>query len=211
MLDDLRWWLTPQIIPFLAGTTDKHQELEALVAEFLGVEAALTFGMGFATNSFTIPALMGKGCLLISDSLNHSSIVTGARGSGAKVKVFKHNNMKHLEQILRTSIAHGQPRTRRPWKKVGGEIIFTSVVLGRQFRDWLTWWRQGTRCKLAVKRFLKAWESEMICHFRLPQGYCAVWLDEFGYSGWVWNVDFEWLHGGLWCKDLHNFWLLCAI
>ncbi len=64
-----------------------HLELERLVADFVGKEAALTFGMGFATNSVILPALVGKGCLLISDSLNHASIVTGARGSGAKVKV----------------------------------------------------------------------------------------------------------------------------
>ena len=57
------------------------------MADFVGKEDAITFGMGFATNSVVIPALVGKGCLLLSDSLNHSSIVAGARGSGAKVKV----------------------------------------------------------------------------------------------------------------------------
>jgi 7-keto-8-aminopelargonate synthetase-like enzyme len=70
-----------------AGTTPVHLELESLVAEYVGKEAAITFGMGFATNSVILPALVGKGCLIISDSLNHASIVTGARGSGAKVKV----------------------------------------------------------------------------------------------------------------------------
>ena len=70
-----------------AGTTPVHLELERLVAEFVGKEAAVTYGMGFATNSAILPALVGKGCLIISDSLNHASIVTGARGSGAKVKV----------------------------------------------------------------------------------------------------------------------------
>ena len=64
-----------------------HKELEKMVAEFLGKEDAITFGMGFATNSVGIPALVGKGCLIISDALNHSSIVAGVRGSGAKVKV----------------------------------------------------------------------------------------------------------------------------
>jgi serine palmitoyltransferase len=48
--------------------------------------------MGFATNSTVIPALVGKGALIISDELNHSSIVTGARSSGSKIKVFKHND-----------------------------------------------------------------------------------------------------------------------
>ena len=64
-----------------------HLELETLVAEFVGKPAALTFGMGFATNSVVIPALVGRGCLILSDALNHASIVAGARGSGAKVKV----------------------------------------------------------------------------------------------------------------------------
>lgn len=64
-----------------------HVELEALVADFVGKEAAITFGMGFATNSVVLPALVGRGGLIISDSLNHASIVAGARGSGAKVKV----------------------------------------------------------------------------------------------------------------------------
>jgi len=101
-----------------AGTTAVHEELEAEVAKFVGKEAAITFGMGYATNSAVIPALMGKGCLIISDSLNHASIVAGARGSGAKIKVFKHNDAQHLEAVLRTSIAEGQPRTHRPWKKI---------------------------------------------------------------------------------------------
>lgn len=64
-----------------------HVALEQELAEFVGKPAALTFGMGFATNSVGIPALVGRGSLIISDALNHSSIVSGARGSGAKVKV----------------------------------------------------------------------------------------------------------------------------
>ncbi|GFH18625.1 aminotran_1_2 domain-containing protein, partial [Haematococcus lacustris] len=101
-----------------AGTTPAHLELEELVAEFIGTEAALTFGMGYATNSATIPALAGKGCLIISDALNHASIVAGARASGAKVKVFRHNDPQHLDAVLKDSIAQGQPRTHRPWKKI---------------------------------------------------------------------------------------------
>ncbi|KXZ47975.1 hypothetical protein GPECTOR_31g337 [Gonium pectorale] len=100
------------------GTTSAHTELEELVARFLGVEAALTYGMGFATNSSTIPALVGKGCLILSDALNHSSIVAGTRQSGAKVKVFRHNDAPHLDALLRQSIAEGQPRSHRPWKKI---------------------------------------------------------------------------------------------
>nr|XP_003411518.2 serine palmitoyltransferase 3 [Loxodonta africana] len=100
------------------GTLDKHKELEDLVAKFLNVEAAMVFGMGFATNSMNIPALVGKGCLILSDELNHTSLVLGARLSGATIRVFKHNNTKNLEKLLRDAVIYGQPRTHRAWKKI---------------------------------------------------------------------------------------------
>lgn len=56
--------------------------------------------------------------MIISDELNHSSIVFGARLSGASVRVFKHNSMQDLQQLLREVISQGQPRTHRPWKKI---------------------------------------------------------------------------------------------
>ncbi|ONM59216.1 Long chain base biosynthesis protein 2a [Zea mays] len=74
--------------------------------------------MGYVTNSAIIPCLIGKGGLIISDSLNHNSIVNGARGSGATVRVFQHNSPAHLEEVLREQIASGQPRTHRPWKRI---------------------------------------------------------------------------------------------
>ncbi|GAB5590331.1 serine palmitoyltransferase component [Umbelopsis nana] len=101
-----------------AGTSDIHQDMERLVARFVGKEDAMIVSMGFATNSTTIPALVGKGCLVISDELNHASIVFGARLSGASVRVFKHNNMQNLRELLREVISQGQPRTHRPWKKI---------------------------------------------------------------------------------------------
>mmetsp|Transcript_64386 Transcript_64386/g.151603 ORF Transcript_64386/g.151603 Transcript_64386/m.151603 type:complete len:663 (+) Transcript_64386:318-2306(+) len=100
------------------GTTDAHKELEARVAEFVGKPAALIFGMGFATNSTVLPTLVGSGGLILSDELNHSSIVVGARGSAARIQVFKHNCPVSLEARLRAAIAEGQPRTHRPWKKI---------------------------------------------------------------------------------------------
>ena len=101
-----------------AGELPVHRQLEEEMADFLGKEACITCGMGFATNSLLIPILAEKGTLFISDALNHSSIVTGVRGSGAKVKVFTHNNPEQLESLLRACIAEGQPRTGRPWKKI---------------------------------------------------------------------------------------------
>lgn len=121
------------------GHNDALEECEQLVADFVGKEAAILIGMGFATNSTTIPSLVDKGCLILSDSLNHTSLVLGARISGAKIQVFKHNSMfiikstrwpswyeaypaifadmENLEYLLRKAIAEGQPRTHRPWKK----------------------------------------------------------------------------------------------
>ncbi|XP_066451734.1 serine palmitoyltransferase 3-like isoform X2 [Eleutherodactylus coqui] len=100
------------------GQMDKLQELEDLVAEFLKVEAAMVCSMGFATNSTNIPVLVGKGCLILSDELNHTSLILGARLSGATIRVFQHNNMKNLEKLLRDAVVRGQPRTHRAWKKI---------------------------------------------------------------------------------------------
>ncbi|KAH7049354.1 serine palmitoyltransferas-like protein 2 [Macrophomina phaseolina] len=100
------------------GTTTLHTEVEDLVAKFVGKPASMVFSMGFVTNATTFPALVGKGCLLISDELNHSSIRFGARLSGAMIEMFKHNDMRDLERVLREVIANGQPRTHRPWKKI---------------------------------------------------------------------------------------------
>lgn len=100
------------------STLDLHVQCEKLVAKFCGAEAAMVSSMGFATNSTTIPALVGKGCLIISDEFNHASIRFGARLSGASVRWFKHNDMHALESTLREAISQGQPRTHRPWKKI---------------------------------------------------------------------------------------------
>lgn len=100
------------------GTLDLHLELEELVARFVGKEAAMIFNMGFATNALMIPSFCGPGTLIISDALNHTSLVFGSRFSRAVIKVFKHNDPQDLERILRNSIAYGQARTHRPWKKI---------------------------------------------------------------------------------------------
>lgn len=100
------------------GSNELHLQTERLVANFLGKEDALISSMGFATNSAIIPALIGKGCLVISDELNHASIRMGVRFSGANVRTFKHNDMKSFESLLREVISQGQPRTHRPWKKI---------------------------------------------------------------------------------------------
>ncbi|RYP15076.1 hypothetical protein DL766_009501 [Monosporascus sp. MC13-8B] len=101
-----------------AGTSDLVNDVERDIAAFVGKPAAMVFSMGFVTNSSTFPALVSKGCLIISDELNHASIRIGARLSGAVIRSFRHNDMVDLEKKLREAIAQGQPRTHRPWKKI---------------------------------------------------------------------------------------------
>ncbi|GMF22999.1 unnamed protein product [Phytophthora fragariaefolia] len=113
-----RFALASTVPPMEFGTTSVHVALEKATAKFIGKEAAIVYNMGYATNATSIPALMGKGTLILSDALNHTSIVNGARASGATVGVFRHNDPEHLEQVLRVKIAEGQPRTHRAWKKI---------------------------------------------------------------------------------------------
>lgn len=85
------------------GTNEQHLELERLTAKFVGVEDAIVFGMGFATNSLNIPALLSPGCLVLSDEKNHASLILGLRLSGATIKVFKHNSEYHVLSTYQAS------------------------------------------------------------------------------------------------------------
>ena len=113
-----RYGLSPLASRAEGGTLDLHLQAEALVARFVGQDDAIIASMGFATNSATLPALVGKNSLVISDENNHASIRVGLRLSGATVRTFKHNSVKDLERVLRESISQGQTRTHRPWKKI---------------------------------------------------------------------------------------------
>ena len=100
------------------GNYDIHENLEKTMAEYLDVEACITFGMGYATNSMNIPCIVDKNCLILSDELNHTSLVLGCRLSGAHIKVFKHNDMEDLEAKIENAVICGMPRTHKPWKKM---------------------------------------------------------------------------------------------
>ena len=103
------------------GTTSTLLELERKMAKYLGAEACLVVGMGFATNSNNIPAITGgKGTLILSDELNHASLIVGCKISGATCRVFKHNDTIDLERKLRRELIKGQPTSDgsfKPWKK----------------------------------------------------------------------------------------------
>ncbi len=85
---------------FLNGTLDIHMRLEEELAELVGKEAALVFSTGFQTNLGSISALVGKGEFVITDKLDHASIIDGARLSFGRMVKFNHNDMQDLERVL---------------------------------------------------------------------------------------------------------------
>ncbi len=87
----------------IIGNTDIHEEMEEVLAEFKREEAAMVFQSGFNCNAGTIQAVTEKGDLIVSDELNHASIIDGARLSRADKTVFKHADMNHLEDVLKES------------------------------------------------------------------------------------------------------------
>ena len=84
----------------IAGTMKIHMELEERIARFKNVEACVVFQSGFAANAGTVSAVLGKEDFIISDQLNHASIIDGARLSRAKILVFEHKNMAQAEERL---------------------------------------------------------------------------------------------------------------
>ncbi len=95
----------PAAVRSIAGTMTLHVQLEKRLAEFKGVEAAITFQSGFTANLATIPALAGKDDVIFSDRLNHASIIDGARLSGAKIIPYEHNDVKSLEQQIKANLS----------------------------------------------------------------------------------------------------------
>jgi glycine C-acetyltransferase len=91
----------------IAGTMSLHQELEEKLARFKHTEAALVFQSGFTANAGTVSAILGKEDLIISDQLNHASIIDGARLSRATIKVFPHRDMDGLRQVLEENRGQG--------------------------------------------------------------------------------------------------------
>jgi len=90
-------------VRMLAGTLSIHKELEETIANFKHTEAAVTYSSGYATNLTVISSLMGRGDYIFSDKLNHASIVDGCLMSGAEFRRFRHNDMEHLEGLLKNA------------------------------------------------------------------------------------------------------------
>ncbi len=87
---------------FLNGTLAMHEQLEAELAEWVGMEASLVFSTGMQTNLGTISSLIGRDDVVILDKEDHASIVDGARLGYGKIERFRHNDMDHLERVLKS-------------------------------------------------------------------------------------------------------------
>jgi glycine C-acetyltransferase len=85
----------------IAGTLDLHLEVEKAVAAFKGTEDSLVYQTGFAANAGLVPQLVGKGDIVISDELNHGSIIDGVRLTKADRGIYPHKNMGELEKVLK--------------------------------------------------------------------------------------------------------------
>src|ERR1700739_1515143 len=101
----------------IAGTMKIHMDLEEKIARFKNVEACVVFQSGFTANAGTVSAVLGKEDFIISDELNHASIIDGARLSRAKIKVFRHKDVAPAAELLKE--VAGEP---------GRKLIITDAV-----------------------------------------------------------------------------------
>ncbi len=114
-----KYGVGPAAVRTIAGTMDLHLELERRLAQFKGVDAAITFQSGFTANLGTIPALVGKEDAIFSDELNHASIIDGARLSGAKIIRYAHCDPGDLKRVL------GEERSKYPHALVVTDGVFS--------------------------------------------------------------------------------------
>ena len=124
----------------LAGTLGLHRELEETIAEFKKAEAAITYSSGYVTNLTVVSTLVGRGDYVISDKLNHASIVDGCLMSGAIFFRFRHNDMEALEDRLK-SVPEGSAKlviADAVFSMDGDAIDFPQLVaLCQKYNAWL--------------------------------------------------------------------------
>jgi glycine C-acetyltransferase len=102
----------------IAGTMTLHEELERDLAAFKETEAVLTFQSGFTANTGVIPTITGEGDLIVSDALNHASIIDGMRLSKAPRKIYPHGDTGALREILREAREKGRDGTGQPYRLI---------------------------------------------------------------------------------------------
>jgi len=96
----------------IAGTMDLHVELEKRLARFKHAEASLVYQTGFAANAGLIPQLASKGDLIVSDELNHGSIIDGVRMTPAERAIYRHTDLRDLQRVLEEAERHSPPYRR---------------------------------------------------------------------------------------------------
>ena len=102
----------------IAGTMSMHEALEAELAEFKGTPAVLTFQSGFTANTGLIPTITGETDLIVSDSLNHASIIDGMRLSKAPRKVYAHADVEALKGVLAEAVENGREGSGEPYRSI---------------------------------------------------------------------------------------------
>src|SRR5436190_12996568 len=102
----------------IIGTMSLHEQLESDLAEFKHTEAVLTFQSGFTANTGVIPVVTGEQDLILSDSLNHASIIDGMRMSKAPRKVFPHKDVDALRSLLREAHDTGKDDHSGPYRLI---------------------------------------------------------------------------------------------
>jgi glycine C-acetyltransferase len=102
----------------IAGTMSMHESLEAELAEFKGTESVLTFQSGFTANTGVIPTITGETDLIVSDSLNHASIIDGMRLSKAPRKIYAHADVDALRTVLEEAVRDGRPGSGEPYRLI---------------------------------------------------------------------------------------------
>lgn len=100
-----RWGTGATASRLVVGNRPVHDELERALADWKGCEQALLFPTGYAANLGVLTALGGPDCLIVSDELNHASIIDGCRLSRSRVAVARHNDVEHVDELLRGSTA----------------------------------------------------------------------------------------------------------
>ena len=96
-----KWGVGSGAVRTIAGTMAIHMELEEKIAKFKHVEASVVFQSGFTANAGTVQAILGREDIIISDQLNHASIIDGCRLSRAEIKIFPHKDIEACENILK--------------------------------------------------------------------------------------------------------------
>jgi glycine C-acetyltransferase len=102
----------------IAGTMSMHEALEAELAEFKGTPAVLTFQSGFTANTGVIPTITGETDLIVSDGLNHASIIDGMRLSKAPRKIYPHADVEALRAILEEAVERGRDGSGEPYRLI---------------------------------------------------------------------------------------------